>query len=315
MINAFSYQLIIIPTYQPSLMFIQQLINGLTLGSIYALIALGYTMVYGVLLMINFAHSEIFMIGAYIGLWALTAIPAFASFTITGFIITFLVVLLFSGLLAVSVEKLAYKPLRQAPRLSPLISAIGVSIVLQNLIMLFVSNQSMPLPEFKTTRYQIFSAEVDTLQIFIFCFSIALMLLLNLFISKTKFGKAMRATAHSHSVSQLMGINSSSMIAMVFFIGGALGGIAGMLNGMYYGSIKYNMGFFPGIKAFTAAVLGGIGNVKGAMLGGFLLGLIETFSAGYISSQNKDVITFCVLILMLVFKPTGILGENVTEKV
>ncbi|OGS23098.1 MAG: hypothetical protein A2252_08230 [Elusimicrobia bacterium RIFOXYA2_FULL_39_19] len=296
-------------------MFIQQLINGLTLGSIYALIALGYTMVYGVLLMINFAHSEIFMIGAYIGLWALTAIPAFASFTITGFIITFLVVLLFSGLLAVSVEKLAYKPLRQAPRLSPLISAIGVSIVLQNLIMLFVSNQSMPLPEFKTTRYQIFSAEVDTLQIFIFCFSIALMLLLNLFISKTKFGKAMRATAHSHSVSQLMGINSSSMIAMVFFIGGALGGIAGMLNGMYYGSIKYNMGFFPGIKAFTAAVLGGIGNVKGAMLGGFLLGLIETFSAGYISSQNKDVITFCVLILMLVFKPTGILGENVTEKV
>ena len=296
-------------------MFIQQLINGLTLGSIYALFALGYTMVYGILLMINFAHSEIFMCGAFIGFWILTLLPVFGSLSIPYFIVLFVVAMLASGLLAVLVEKIAYRPLRKAPRLSPLISAIGVSIVLQNIVMLFVSNQSIAYPEkFTASQISVLGITLDTLQIFIFCLSLLLMVALTLFISKTKLGKTMRATAQNHAVAQLMGINTNSIITIVFLLGGGLGGIAGVLNGIYYGSVKYNMGFFPGIKAFTAAVLGGIGNIRGAMVGGIILGLLEAFSAGYISSENKDVITFVVLILLLIFKPTGIFGEDVTEK-
>jgi len=296
-------------------MFIQQLINGLTLGSIYALFALGYTMVYGILLMINFAHSEIFMIGAFLGFWVLSILPVFGSLSIPYFIVLFLIAMLGSGVLAVLVEKLAYRPLRHAPRLAPLISAIGVSLLLQNVMMLFVSNQSLAYPEkFSVKQIQIFGASVDSLQVFIFCFSLFLMAALNFFVSKTKLGKAMRATAQNQAVAQLMGINTNTIITIVFLIGGGLGGIAGVLNGMYYGSVKYNMGFFPGIKAFTAAVLGGIGNIRGAMVGGLILGVLEALSAGYISSENKDVITFVVLILLLIFKPTGIFGEDVSEK-
>jgi branched-chain amino acid transport system permease protein len=297
-------------------MFIQQLINGLTLGSIYALFALGYTMVYGILMMINFAHSEVFMVGAYCGFLVLSAFSAFIPFSGVLFVVVFVAALVLSGLLAVLVEKVAYRPLRRAPRLSPLISAIGVSIFLQNIIMLSVSAQSLPYPErFEITRFEFKGITVNSLQIFIFGLSIILMLLLQLFIKKTKLGKAMQATAQNHVVSQLMGIDVNTIIALTFFIGGGLGGVAGVLNGMYYGSIKYNMGFLPGIKAFTAAVLGGIGNVKGAMVGGFILGVLEAFSAGYISSQNKDLISFAVLIIVLMVRPGGLFGEQVTEKI
>jgi branched-chain amino acid transport system permease protein len=298
-------------------MFIQQIINGVTLGSIYALFALGYTMVYGVLLMINFAHSEIFMVGAYIGFFVLAFLPAIIPpITPVYFVIVFLVALAGTGILAVAVERFAYRPLRRAPRLAPLISAIGVSIFLQNFVMLTAGAESRPYPEtFAVTQYEFSGIRINSLQIFIFGLALVLMVVLQLFITKTKLGKAMRAVSQDHIVSQLMGINTNTIIAITFLIGGGLGGVAGVLNGLYYGSIKYNMGFLPGIKAFTAAVLGGIGNVKGAMAGGFILGILEALSAGYISSEYKDVIAFVVLILVLLFRPTGIFGEEVTEKI
>lgn len=297
-------------------MFFQQLVNGITLGSIYALFALGYTMVYGILLMINFAHSEIFMVGAYLGFWALALLPAFIQGWTPGyFTLVFAIAMMGAGLLAVTIERTAYRPLRRASRLAPLISAIGVSIFLQNLIQVTVSAQSQPYPDtFKISHYDFFGVQVNSLQIFIFALAISAMVLLQVFITKTRLGKAMRATAQNHTVSQLMGINVNFIITVTFLIGGALGGLAGVLNGMYYGSIKFNMGFFPGLKAFTAAVVGGIGNVKGAMAGGFLLGIIEALTVGYISSAYKDVILFAVLILVLIFRPTGIFGEEVTEK-
>jgi branched-chain amino acid transport system permease protein len=295
-------------------MFIQQLINGLTLGSIYALFALGYTMVYGVLLMINFAHSEIFMLGAYCGLGMLCVLPMAASGP--AMFAVFAAAMFGSGAVAMLVERVAYRPLRHAPRLSPLISAIGISIFLQNLIMLTVGAQSMPYPEkFPIRQFEFWGVTLSTLQIFIFFLAVILMLLLNLFLRKTKMGKAMQATAQNHLVSQLMGINVNTIIALTFFVGGGLGGAAGVLNGLYYGSIKYNMGFFPGIKAFTAAVLGGVGNIKGAMAGGFILGILEVFAAGYLSSEYKDVIAFVVLIVVLIIKPGGLFGEQVTEKI
>jgi branched-chain amino acid transport system permease protein len=297
-------------------MFIQQVINGLTLGSIYALFALGYTMVYGILLMINFAHSEIFMVGAYAGVLMLTVIPFFTGLSYVSLLVVFIAAMVASGLLAMFVEQVAYKPLRHAPRLAPLISAIGVSIFLQNIVMLAVSAQSIPCPaKFDVTQLTFPGFVIDSLQMLIFCLAILLMVLLQLFIKKTKLGKAMQAISQNHAVSQLMGINVNRIILLTFFIGGGLAGIAGVLNGMYYGSIKYNMGFLPGIKAFTAAVLGGIGNIKGAMVGGFILGILEAFAAGYISSENKDVIAFVVLIIVLIVKPGGIFGEQVPEKI
>jgi branched-chain amino acid transport system permease protein len=295
-------------------MFLQQLINGLTLGSIYALFALGYTMVYGVLLMINFAHSEIFMAGAYCGLAAISFLPLAPAGPML--VIVFAVALLASGFLAMATERMAYRPLRHAPRLAPLISAIGVSIFLQNFVMLAVGAQALPYPETLNVRQYHFSGiSVSSLQGLIFVLAVGLMLLLNLFLRRTKMGKAMQATAQNHIVSQLMGINVNSIVALTFFIGGGLGGVAGVLNGLYYGSIKYNMGFFPGIKAFTAAVLGGVGNIKGAMVGGFILGILEVFAAGYISSQYKDAIAFVVLIVVLLIRPGGLFGEQVTEKI
>jgi branched-chain amino acid transport system permease protein len=298
-------------------MFFQQLVNGITLGSIYALFALGYTMVYGILLMINFAHSEIFMVGAYLGFWALSLLPVWVQGWTPGyFTMVFAIAMIGAGLLAVIIERAAYRPLRRASRLAPLISAIGVSIFLQNLIQVTVSAQSQPYPDtFKISHYEFFGVQVNSLQIFIFALAISAMVLLQIFITKTRLGKAMRATAQNHTVSQLMGINVNFIITVTFLIGGALGGLAGVLNGMYYGSIKFNMGFFPGLKAFTAAVVGGIGNIKGAMVGGFLLGIIEALTVGYISSAYKDVILFAVLILVLIFRPSGIFGEEVTEKI
>lgn len=318
---------------------IQQLVNGVTLGGMYALIALGYTLVYGILLMINFAHSEMFMAGAYIGLFTLlffTSDPMIAKVTsalpwmswladakvfFTGgtlglailFIIVFGVASVLTGLLGMLTERVAYRPLRNAPRLAPLISAIGVSIFLQNAVLLWVDSKAIPFPSiFPIVN---FGYGINTLKIFIVATSIILLLILDTFISRTKIGKAMRATSQDQQAAGLMGIDINSVIALTFFIGPALGAVAGIFHGMYYGAVIFNMGFFPGIKSFTAAVLGGIGNLRGAMLGGFALGIIESLGAGFISTGYKDVIAFSILIIVLIFRPGGLLGESVVEKV
>lgn len=300
----------------------QQLVNGLTLGGMYALIALGYTLVYGIMLMINFAHSEMFMSGAFVGLFVLTELSRFSFFTGSGLgvllmlLLTFLTATVVVGTLGVLVERLAYRPLRHAPRLAPLISAIGVSIFLQQAVLLFVSAKQLPFPNFITViKFNLGPVTVNTLQIFIVSLSLILLAVLDTFISRTKMGKAMRATSQDRDAAGLMGIDINRVISTTFFIGPALGAVAGICSGMYYGSIVFNMGFIPGIKSFTAAVIGGIGNLRGAMLGGFTLGIIESLAAGFVSSGYKDVIAFAILILVLIFRPGGLLGESVIEKV
>ncbi len=299
-------------------MIFPELVNGITLGGIYALISLGYTMVYGVLLMINFAHSEIVMSGAFFGFFLFIFFLKFAflqSNLLLTLILVFIISICASGILGAAIERLAYRPLRKANRLTPFISAIGVSIFLQNLFMLTVSPQSKPFPEiFPEKNFQFGAIGISSLQIFIIAISISLMFILEYFVNRTKLGRAIRATSSDIETAKLMGINTNSIISLVFFIGAGLGGVAGILVGAYYGSIKYNMGFTYGIKAFTAAVLGGIGNIPGAMVGGYILGILESLGAAYISSAYKDAFAFIILILVLIFKPTGILGERVQDK-
>jgi len=301
---------------------LQQFVNGLTLGGMYALLALGYTLVYGILLMINFAHAEMFMFGAYVGLFTLQGLSQIPFFTSSGsallllYVLTFLVAMVATGILGVVIERFAYRPLRHAPRLAPLISAIGVSLFLQNAALLWISSRSLPFPVlFEVRAFKVGGASISSMQIMIIGITILLMLVLDSFVSRTRLGKSMRATSQDRDTAGLMGIDINRVIALTFFIGPALGAAAGIFSGMYYGNIKYNMGFIPGIKAFTAAVVGGIGNLRGAMLGGFLLGLLESLAAAYISTGYKDVIAFVILIIVLIFKPGGLLGESVAEKV
>ncbi|MEK7858998.1 MAG: branched-chain amino acid ABC transporter permease [Elusimicrobiota bacterium] len=299
-------------------MLLQQLVNALTLGAIYSLIALGYTLVYGILTMINFAHSEILMLGSFIALGLAACLPPAVGGGILGLAILFAAAMAGAGLLNVLVERLAYRPLRHISRLAPLISAIGVSIILQNVVFLWVSTQSLRFPEIIPLRqYEVAGATVSSLQLIIFVAAIFLMFLLHFFVEHTKMGKAMRACSDDIEAAGLMGIDSNRIIALTFLVGGALGGAAGVLYGMNYGSIKYNLGFLPGAKAFTAAVLGGIGNIRGAVLGGFILGLLEVLAAGYLpnGAQWRDVIAFSVLIIVLLIRPSGILGEKMAEKV
>ncbi|HET6498151.1 MAG TPA: branched-chain amino acid ABC transporter permease [Coriobacteriia bacterium] len=302
--------------------FAQQIVNGLTLGGMYALLALGYTLVYGILLMINFAHSEMFMFGAYVGMFSLQGLSQIPFFTSSGgallllYTLAILIAMVLTGILGVIIERFAYRPLRHAPRLAPLISAIGVSLFLQNAVLLWVSSRSIPFPVlFEVQTFQFAGANISSVQIMIIVGTVLLMLLLDNFVSRTRLGKSMRATSQDRDTAGLMGIDINRVIALTFFIGPALGAVAGIFSGMYYGSIKFNMGFIPGIKSFTAAVIGGIGNLRGAMLGGFLLGLLESLSAAYISTAYKDVIAFGILIAVLIFKPGGLLGESVSEKV
>jgi len=294
--------------------FVEQLFNGLTLGSIYALVALGYTMVYGILLMINFAHSEVFMVGAFAGLAAL--LLAAASPWWAGLIFAVGVAMVVCGILAVGIERLAYRPLRRAPRLAPLISAIGMSILLQNAVFLW-RDDFLSFPTiFPQIRLSFGFFELSLLQILILISSFVLMGLLWLFITHTKFGQAIRASSQDREAAELMGIPVDRMISLTFFIGAVLGGAAGILYSLYYGSIKYNMGFMPGMKAFTAAVLGGIGNVPGAMLGGLLLGVSEALGAAFLpEAEWKDVFAFGILILVLVLRPSGLLGERTANKI
>jgi branched-chain amino acid transport system permease protein len=321
----------------------EQTVNGITLGGLYALVALGYTMVYGIVLLINFAHSELFMAGGYVGLGVLKLlsdpavakapglaflVPAqtfFNSGTL-GFVVlialTFLISAIVVGLMGVAIERFAYRPLRHAPRLAPLISAIGVSIFLQNAALLWISSKQLPYTRVDgtsfvpaSTAFTIGGVAISTMQVFIIVTTIVLLVFLDTFVSRTRIGKAMRATSQDREAAGLMGVDINSVIALAFFIGPALGAVAGIFNGMYYGSVKFNMGFIPGIKSFTAAVVGGIGNLRGAMLGGFLMGIIESLASGFISNAYRDVIAFIVLILVLIFRPGGLLGESVADKV
>jgi len=288
----------------------------------YALIALGYTLVYGILLMINFAHSEMFMGGAFVALFTFNAFARSAFFTDTAvgvvamFALTFLIAGVFIGILGVVIERLAYRPLRHAPRLAPLISAIGMSIFLQQAVLLWVTPKQEPFPNFVAPGgLQFGGITISNIQIMIVVTSLVLLVVLDTFVSRTRIGRAMRATSQDREAATLMGVDINRVIAVTFFVGPALGGMAGIFHGIYYGSIKFDMGFIPGVKAFTAAVLGGIGNLRGAMLGGFVLGVVESLAAGFLSSGYKDVIAFAILILVLIFKPGGLLGESVVEKV
>ena len=300
-------------------MFLQQLINGLTLGSVYALIALGYSMVYGILELINFAHGEIYMLGAYFGiifLGFLTAAGLTAYSLTLALVITFVLSILFCSAYGFTIEKIAYKPLRNAPRLSPLISAIGVSIFLQNYVMLTQGATDKVFPNlFGTAGFRFMSVRMTYLQLFIILTSIVMMIGLRLFVRKTKIGKAMRAVAQDKTMAALVGINIDTMISVTFIIGSGLAAVAGVMVAMYYGLVNYFIGYIAGIKAFTAAVLGGIGSIRGALFGGMLLGLVESLGGSYISSEYKDAYAFILLIIVLLVKPGGLFGKADLEKV
>ncbi|BDW11914.1 branched-chain amino acid ABC transporter permease [Polynucleobacter sp. SHI8] len=303
--------------------FLQQILNGLVLGSIYALIALGYTMVYGVLGIINFAHGEVLMLGAMIALTCMQVLQYF--FPELPVIITILIVLVVSisscAVISFYIEKLAYRPLRFAPRLAPLISAIGMSILLQTIAMMIWGRTPLRFPQLLPTQaIQIpySTATITTKEIIIIVVSLIVMLTLLVLVKKTKFGRAIRATSENPSVAGLMGVNTDRVISYTFMLGGGLAALAGFMIASNYGSAHFYMGFTPGLKAFTAAVLGGIGNIPGAMLGGLLLGLIESLGSGYISelsggvfgSNYQDIFAFLVLIIVLIFRPSGLLGEK-----
>lgn len=300
-------------------MFLQQLINGITLGSIYALIALGYSMVYGILQLINFAHGEIYMLGAYLG------IIFFAFFTAIGFtaynlplalLLTVILSVLFCAGYGFTIEKIAYKPLRNASRLSPLISAIGVSIFLQNYVMLTQGATDKVFPHiFGAAGFQFMSMRLTYLQLFIILTSVLLMIVLRFFVRKTTVGIAMRAVSQDKTMAALLGININTIISVTFIIGSGLAAVAGLMVAMYYGLVNYSIGYIVGIKAFTAAVLGGIGSIRGAMFGGILLGLVESLGASYISSEYKDAYAFIILIIILLMKPGGLFGKAELEKV
>jgi len=299
-------------------LIITQIINGLTIGAIYALIALGYTLVYGILLMINFAHGEIFMFGSFAGYFVLAWFFQ-SGFTVQHVILSIVIAFLFgmvvSSVLGIIVERLAYRPLRNAPRLSPLICAIGVSIFLQNIMMIFIKARILMYPDvFPEGTVDMGQISISYFQILIIAGSILMMAGLFVFVKRSKTGKAMRAVAEDKDTAALMGINVDRIITTTFATGSSLAAVAGVMVGMYYSQIGHMMGFVPGIKAFTAAVLGGIGNMPGAMLGGYVLGVAEALGVLVLPAQYKDVIAFSLLVLILIFRPRGIMGEVVAER-
>jgi len=298
--------------------FTQQMINGITIGAFYSLVALGYTMVYGVLKLINFAHGDLFMWGAYLGLTSLNVLLALLART-SGWAIlpAVIVVMITVALVGVLVDRVAYRPLRTAGRLPPVISALGVAFILESLARNIYGASWKTYPTGITPSGRITLAggvRVSAMQIVVLVVSSLLMGGLYLFVHRTRIGTAMRAVSLDHDVSRLMGIDVNRIIAIVFLIGPGLGGVAGMIVALYYGSFDFTLGWVFGLKAFIAAILGGIGNIPGAMVGGMLLGIIETLGAGYLSPQWKDVIAYVILILILIFRPTGLLGERVAEK-
>ncbi len=289
--------------------FAQQIVNGVSLGSIYALIALGYTMIYGIIKLINFAHGDIYMLGAYMGFVCITrfGLPFLPSLVLA---------MVGSALAGIVIERIAYRPMRNAPRIAALITAIGVSFFLENGMILLVSPQPRTFPAvFAPTVYQVGGVVVNNQQIMILVSAFVLMLALTYIVNRTKAGKAMRAVSFDADAARLMGINIDRVISTTFALGSALAAAAGVLVGIYYNSIDPLMGMMPGIKAFIAAVVGGIGILPGAMLGGIIMGLVEAMVSGFFSSTFRDAAAFAILILILLVKPTGILGQNVKEKV
>lgn len=303
------------------LQFAQQIINGLTLGSIYALIAIGYTMVYGIIGMINFAHGEIYMISAYVGLIVITALGMLGITPIP----LVLLIALFISIIVTSaygwtVERLAYRPVRGTERLVALISAIGMSIFLQNYMQLSQGARDVAMQPLISGGWRFgdeagFQVYLSYMQIIIAVATVTAMTALTLFIGRSRLGRACRATSEDRNMANLLGINTDRVISLTFVIGAALAAVAGVLVGLYYGVVNPFMGFIVGLKAFTAAVLGGIGSIPGAMLGGVILGLSESFASAYLTTEYKDVVSFSLLVLVLLFRPTGLLGKPEVEKV
>jgi branched-chain amino acid transport system permease protein len=302
---------------------LQQILNGLVLGSVYAMVALGYTMVYGILQLINFAHGEVLMIGAMVAVWL---VPTLLAAGVPGPLVLLIVTLAaipVCMLLSMFIERVAYRPLRGAPRLAPLITAIGMSIVLQTVAMIIWKPNPIVFPDLlPTDPVPIFGAILAPKQILILVVAATMMTGLVLLVNRTKLGRAMRATAENPRIAGLMGVNANQVIAATFAIGAALAAVAGVLVALNYNIVHFSMGFIPGLKAFTAAVLGGIGNITGAVVGGLLLGIIESLGAGYIGdltggflgSHYQDIFAFAVLILVLLFRPSGIMGERVADR-
>ncbi|HXV22329.1 MAG TPA: branched-chain amino acid ABC transporter permease LivH [Desulfuromonadales bacterium] len=297
--------------------FLELFLSGLTRGSIYALIALGYTMVYGIIQLINFAHGEVYMIGAFVALVVAGALTIYGFTGVSILLLAALVAAIYAAAYGYTLERIAYRPLRGAPRLSPLISAIGMSIFLQNYVLLAQTPDFLPfpalIPDFdfmEPVAHIMGSAELVILLV-----TALTMVVLTVLIKYTRIGKAMRATQQDMTMARLVGINVDRVISVTFVIGSVLAAIGGVLVGSYIGQINFAIGFMAGVKAFTAAVLGGIGNIPGAVLGGLVLGLTEAFAAGYISSAYEDVFAFGLLVLILILRPTGILGKAVRQKV
>jgi branched-chain amino acid transport system permease protein len=299
-------------------MFLQHLLNGITIGGGYALIALGYTLVYGVLKLINFAHGEIYMIGAYLGYILISILPALPFFQQHPVMFLFLVMVsaaVICALYGFYMEKICYRPLRSAPKLSPLISALGASIFLQNFVMITMGARDKIFPQmFAANSLKLAGVSFTWLQLAMIASSFLLMICLWWFINRTKLGIAIKATSTDPFMAQLLGINVDTVISTTFMIGSFLAACAGVMIGLYYGTINFTLGYLGGMKAFTAAVLGGIGNVAGAMVGGILLGVIEALGAGYFSTEYKDVYAFFILIAVLIFRPSGLLGKRLYER-
>jgi branched-chain amino acid transport system permease protein len=301
--------------------FLQQLINGVTLGAIYGLIAIGYTMVYGIIGMINFAHGDVFMVGAFLALIAFLALVAIGVTAIP--LALFLVLLIAMALTALygwTVERFAYRPLRQSFRLAPLISAIGMSIALENYVQVAQGARVKPLPPLITGGYTLmkeggFTVQLSNVQILVVVTTVVLMGVFSWLVARTRLGRDMRACEQDLKMASLLGVDVNRTISYTFIIGAALAAVAGIMHLLYYGVIDFYIGFVAGVKAFTAAVLGGIGSLPGAMLGGLLIGLIETFWSAYFSIEYKDVAAFSILVIVLIFLPTGILGRPEVEKV
>lgn len=289
--------------------FMQQIVNGISLGSIYALVALGYTMVYGIIKLINFAHGDVYMVGAYVGF-------AVTTYTGLGFIPALIISMVVCAVLGMSIEKIAYKPLRNSTRIAVLITAIGVSLLLEYTMMYFVGPEVRSYPRLLSQKvFRFGSVIINMQQIYIVITTIILMIVLQYVVNKTKVGKAMRAVSADKDAAQLMGIKVDNTISFTFAIGSALAGAGGVLVGIYYNSIDPLMGMMPGLKAFVAAVFGGIGSIPGAMIGGLSIGMLETLVSGYGNSMYRDAAVFAFLILILILKPSGLLGKDTKEKV
>lgn len=301
--------------------FAQQLINGVVLGSIYGLIAIGYTMVYGIVGMINFAHGDIFMIGGFIALITFLILVSMGLSAVPLLLLVMLIVsMAVTAVYGWVVERIAYRPLRQSFRLAPLLSAIGMSFVLMNFSQVSQGAQVKPIPPLITGGYTLhdsgsFAIQFSNIQIMVVVTTIVLLAIFSYIVSRTRFGRDMRACEQDQTMAALLGVNVDRTISMTFVIGASLAAVAGMMYLLYYGLVDFFMGFVAGIKAFTAAVLGGIGSLPGAMLGGLAIGLIETFWSAYFSIEYKDVAAFSILIVVLIFMPTGLLGRPEVEKV